>query len=132
MAVRFLRKLITVIVAIIIIGAVLFYYGRSQNPDLNKTDIDKFVQLYIDMSLTKEANFYDQDSIKTKYDDLFANAEVDSLWISEFTDKLAHHPEAQKKIWLTIVSKLDSLRGNVNSDTIRTFHSKSAVNADSI
>ena len=132
MAAKFAGKLTVAFAAIIIIGAVLFYYGRPQNSGLDKSDIDKFVQLYIDMSLVKEMNFFDQDSIRIKYDELYKNADVDSIWITEFTDKLSHHPETQKEIWQAIVSKLDSLKENVQPDTIRAIQSKSAVNADSM
>ena len=132
MAVKFIGRITFSIAAIIIIGTVLIFLGRSRDSGISDNDTNKFIKTFIELSIAKETHFYNQDSIRANYESIFEESGVDSVWIAEFTEKLSNQPDKQKQIWLTIVSRLDSLRENVASDTIRSFQSKSPVNADSM
>ena len=121
MAGKIVKRVLFSIFTIAIIGTVLFYIGRSRIQEIPIEDIDKFVSVYTELSIAKETYGYNVDSTLSRYETIYKNTGVDSTWIEEFSKSLSENPELQKKIWVKIVAKLDSLRNSAPSDTVKSL-----------
>lgn len=104
-------KLFSILGLIVVIILLLLLCGPRPSSGLSE---DKFVEVYVQLSLAKEMFAADSAKLEQEKDRVFKEAGVNREQIDKFVGELSQDPQKWAGVWKKIVEKLEQRRQEIS------------------
>lgn len=104
-------KLFSILGLIVVIILLLLLCGPRPSSGLSE---DKFVEVYVQLSLAKEMFAADSAKLEQEKDRVFKEAGVNREEIDKFFSRLSQDPQKWAGVWKKIVEKLEQRRQEIS------------------
>ena len=94
-----------IMIIIILISLITFIF--AEKVDAKESEVEQFVNLYVDLSIAAETYLDDSLKLVEVQDSVFNEHEMSKEEFDDFRKKIDEEPEAWSSIWRQVVKKLE-------------------------